>query len=183
MSISEKKNGSLFSEEEAKSFQLNDLLKASAEGLGKGNLGNCYKAMVEGRAAVVVKKIRNLKPLSSEELTRQMHVIAHQKHPNLPLLLAYSYSKDEQLLVSEEGTGFHVGGAARLSIARGIARALKYLHTTTTNSKSVVPHGNLKSTNVLLDCNGMDLISDYGLSSLKAQSIAAQNLVSYKPPG
>ncbi|KAJ7012178.1 hypothetical protein NC653_002291 [Populus alba x Populus x berolinensis] len=139
--------------------------------------------MVEGRAAVVVKKIRDLKPLSSEELTRQMHIIAHQKHPNFPPLLAYSYSKDEQLLVSEEGAGFHVGGAARLSIARGIARALKYLHTTTTNSKSVVPHGNLKSTNVLLDCNGMDLISDYGLSSLKAQSIAAQNLVSYKPPG
>ncbi|KAJ6947688.1 hypothetical protein NC651_002147 [Populus alba x Populus x berolinensis] len=112
-----------------------------------------------------------------------MHIIAHQKHHNLPPLLAYSYSKDEQLLVSEERTGFHVGGAARLSIARGTARALEYLHTSATNSKSVVPHGNLKSTNVLLDCNGMDLISDYGLSSLKAQSIAAQNLVSYKPPG
>jgi hypothetical protein len=29
----------------------------------------------------------------------------------------------------------------------------------------------------------MVLISDRGLSSLIAQSIAAQNLVSYKPPG
>lgn len=73
--------------------------------------------------------------------------------------------------------------SARLSIARGIARALECLHINTTNSKSVVPHGNLKSTNVLLDWNGMVLISDRGLSSLIAQSIAAQNLVSYKPPG
>ena len=97
--IREEKGKLIFIEEEAKSFQLNDLLKASAEGLGKGNLGNCYKAMVEGRAAVAVKQIRDLKPLSSEELTRQMHIIAHQKHPNLPPLLAYSYYKDEQLLV------------------------------------------------------------------------------------
>ncbi|KAL9405413.1 hypothetical protein Peur_002385 [Populus x canadensis] len=179
--IREEKGKLIFIEEEAKSFQLNDLLKASAEGLGKGNLGNCYKAMVEGRAAVVVKQIRDLKPLSSEEFTRQMHIIAHQKHPNLPPLLAYSYSKDEQLL-QRKGQD-HVGGAARLSIARGIARALECLHINTTNSKSVVPHGNLKSTNVLLDWNGMVLISDRGLSSLIAQSIAAQNLVSYKPPG
>jgi hypothetical protein len=97
--IREEKGKLIFIEEEAKSFQLNDLLKVSAEGLGKGNLGNWYKAMVEGRAAVVVKQIRDLKPLSSEEFTRQMHIIAHQKHPNLPPLLAYSYSKDEQFLV------------------------------------------------------------------------------------
>jgi hypothetical protein len=56
--IREEKGKLIFIQEEAKSFQLNDLLKVSAEGLCKGNLGNCYKAMVEGRAAVVVKQIK-----------------------------------------------------------------------------------------------------------------------------
>ncbi|KAJ6932136.1 hypothetical protein NC651_007754 [Populus alba x Populus x berolinensis] len=42
----------IFIEEEAKSFTLNDLLKASAEGLGKGNFGDCYKAVMDGKEAV-----------------------------------------------------------------------------------------------------------------------------------
>lgn len=80
-------------------FELDDLLKASAEGLGKGNFGNCYKAMLEGGITVVVKRLRDLKPLSGEEFMKQVSVIAEQKHPNLLSLLAYYYSKDEKLLL------------------------------------------------------------------------------------
>ncbi|CAK7357019.1 unnamed protein product [Dovyalis caffra] len=160
--------------------------------------------------AVVVKRMSDLKPLSSVEFTRQLHIIAHQKHPNLLPLLAYYYSKEEKLLVykyAENGNLFnriHVyivlsdimrsnntGSRgrdripfrwnARLSVARGIARALEHLHFNV-KSQSSVPHGNLKSTNVLLDSNEMVLISDYGLSSLIAQPIAAQRLIAYKSP-
>jgi len=71
--------------------------------------------------------------------------------------------------------------SSRISVALGIARALEYLHLNTI-SQSIVPHGNLRSTNVLLDLNEKVLISDYGLSSIIAQPIAAQRLVSYKSP-
>ncbi|KAB5563751.1 hypothetical protein DKX38_003805 [Salix brachista] len=37
------------------------------------------KVIMDGHEAVVVKRIRDLKPLSSEEFTRQLHIIAHQK--------------------------------------------------------------------------------------------------------
>ncbi|KAI3445719.1 hypothetical protein Pfo_002384 [Paulownia fortunei] len=80
-------------------FELDDLLKASAEGLGKGNFGNCYKAMLEVGQVVVVKRLIDLKPLSSEEFVRQVRAIADQKHPNLLPLLAYYYSKDEKLFL------------------------------------------------------------------------------------
>jgi len=108
--IEEEKRRLIFIEEEAKSFTLNDLLKASAEDLGKGNFGDCYKAVMDGKEAVVVKRIRDLKPLSSKEFTRQLHIIAHQKHPNLLPLLAYYNSKDEKLLVykyAEKGNLFN----------------------------------------------------------------------------
>lgn len=80
-------------------LDLDDLLKASAEGLGKGNFGNCYKATLEVGTVVVVKRLRDLKPLNSEEFVRQARAIADLKHPNLLPLSAYYYSKDEKLFL------------------------------------------------------------------------------------
>ena len=82
------------------SFELNDLLKAPAEGLGKGNFGNCYKAMLDDGLNVVVKRLRDLKPLSHEEFAKQMRAIADLKHPNLLPVLAYYFSKEEKLMVT-----------------------------------------------------------------------------------
>ena len=69
----------------------------------------------------------------------------------------------------------------RLSVTRGIAQALEYLHLNT-ESQSIVPHGNLKSSNVLFDENDKVLISNYDLASLLALPIAIQHMVSYKSP-
>ncbi|KAK0588392.1 hypothetical protein LWI29_000407 [Acer saccharum] len=180
-------------------FELNDLFKAPAEGLGKGIFGNTYKAKLEGYMgvkSVVVKRLRDLKPLSNEEFTKQVNMIhEHHNHPNLLPLLAYYYSKDEKLLVykyAENGNLFNrIHGeksskdripfrwSSRLSVARDVARALEYLHI---NIGGIVPHGNLKSTNILLDEHETVVVSDYGLSSLVALPIASQRMVSYKSP-
>lgn len=89
----------IFMEEEAETFELRDLLKASAEVFGKGNFGTCYKAKLEEGPEVVVKRLRDLKPLSAGEFAKEMQVIADQKHPNLLPLIAYYYAKYEKLLV------------------------------------------------------------------------------------
>ncbi|KAG6425071.1 hypothetical protein SASPL_115495 [Salvia splendens] len=73
---------------------LDDLLRASAEGLGKGS----YKALTESGEAVVVKRLVDLKPLSSEEFVREVRGIAAIRHPNLLPLLAYYHSKGEHRL-------------------------------------------------------------------------------------
>ncbi|KAL3515551.1 hypothetical protein ACH5RR_022453 [Cinchona calisaya] len=183
---------------EERQFELDDLLKASAEGLGKGNFGNCYKAMLESGPIVVVKRLRDLKPLSSEDFTKQVRIIAEQKHLNLLSLLAYYYSKDEKLLLYKfasngniynrlhEGKGkptrIPFRWSSRLLVARGVAKALEYLHQTTKSSPNVVPHGNLKLSNVLLDENNNVLVTDYGLTSLIAAPLVAQRMISFKSP-
>ncbi|PON63866.1 Tyrosine-protein kinase [Parasponia andersonii] len=179
-------------------FEMGDLLKASAEGLGQGTFGNCYKAMMEGKPVVVVKRLRNLKPLTEEEFAKQLLLVAnHQRHPNLLPVLAYYNSKNEKFLVYKyvaKGNLFNRihGGrgkrdripfrwGSRLSVARGVARALEFLHLNT-SSPVAVPHGNLKSTNILLSENDSALVTDYGLASLIALPVAVQRTVSYRSP-
>lgn len=95
----ERENKLVFMGNESETFELNDLLKASAEGLGKGVFGNSYKAKLEGKSAYVVKRLKNLRPLSNEEFIKQLQMISELSHPNLLPLLAYYYSKDEKLFV------------------------------------------------------------------------------------
>ncbi|KAF6149171.1 hypothetical protein GIB67_026027 [Kingdonia uniflora] len=188
----------VFMDEGGETFQLSDLLKASAEGLTKGNFGNVYKAMLAEGPQIVVKRLRDLKPLSSDEFAKQIQVFANMKHPNLLPLLAYYYSKNEKFLVykyAQNGNLFdriHGGRgknnnriplkwSSRLIIAQGVARAMVYLHHNV-KSQSNNPHGNLKSTNVLLDQNELPLVADYGLPMLIAHSIAVQRMTSYKCP-
>ncbi|XP_022922985.1 probable inactive receptor kinase At2g26730 [Cucurbita moschata] len=189
--------GKLIFMEEGENFQLGDLLKASAEGLGKGIFGNSYKAMLEGRSPIVVKRLRDLKPLSVDEFMKQVQLIAKKRHPNLLPLVAYFYTKEEKLLLykyAEKGNLFdriHGGRgvsrvpfrwSSRLIIAQGVARALEFLHLNTKPNSSIVPHGNLKSSNVLLGENDEVLVSDYGFASLVALPIAAQRMASYRSP-
>ncbi|XP_019171827.1 PREDICTED: probable inactive receptor kinase At2g26730 [Ipomoea nil] len=183
-------------------IELDDLLKASAEGLGKGNFGNCYKAMLEEGPTVVVKRLRDLRALSREEFVAHVKSIAQNKHPNLLPLLGYYYAKDEKLLLYKFApngnlyTRIHRARGtrernpfrwnARLSVARAVARAVEYLHLHSTpltvGGGGIPPHGNLKSTNVLLDESDIVLLTDYGLASLIAPPITAQRMVSYRSP-
>lgn len=68
----------------------------------------------------------------------------------------------------------------RLKIIQGIARGLAYIHTEL--SSIDLPHGNLKSSNILLTEENEPLLTDYGLCSLITSSKAAQSLTAYKAP-
>ncbi|KAF5448523.1 hypothetical protein F2P56_029048 [Juglans regia] len=195
--VAEERGNLIFMEDET-GFEFSDLLRASAEGLGKGSFGNCYKAKLNSGPTIVVKRLSDLRPLTNEEFAKQLRLIADLKHPNLLCFLAYYQSKDEKLLLyryAEHGNLFYRihGGrgsgdrvpfrwSTRLSVARGVARGLEYLHLNMNRSRRIAPHGNLKSSNVLLDENDKVLVSDYGFASLVALPIATQRMMSFKSP-
>lgn len=68
----------------------------------------------------------------------------------------------------------------RLRIIRGIARGMAYIHTELASSD--LPHGNLKSSNVILGPNLEPLLIDYGYSPLVAPQQASQALFAYRAP-
>ncbi|KAL5096435.1 hypothetical protein RYX36_000762 [Vicia faba] len=194
MTVEERKELMFFNDETK--FQMGELLRASAEALGHGIMGNSYKAMLSNGPNIVVKRLRDLKPFTKEEFAKMVKMISDLRHPNLLPLLAYYHSRDEKLILykyaqngnlfsklhdGRDGNRVPFNWNSRLSVARGVARALEYLHL---NNKihNIVPHGNLKSSNVLFDENNSVLVSDFSLSSLIAQPIAAQHMVVYKSP-
>ncbi|KAI6678576.1 hypothetical protein NL676_039372 [Syzygium grande] len=101
-------------------FEYSDLLKASSEGIGKGIFGNTYKAIFNDRQALVVKILKNLKPMTSEEFMMRLQLLADQKHPNLIPPLTCFFSKQQKLLIyryAEKGNLFNrIHGKLSLSL-------------------------------------------------------------------
>ena len=79
-------------------FDLEDLLRASAEVLGKGTFGTTYKAALEDAGTVVVKRLKEVS-VGKREFGQQMEVIGNIRHENVAAVRAYYYSKDEKLVV------------------------------------------------------------------------------------
>ncbi|KAK3015946.1 hypothetical protein RJ639_007788 [Escallonia herrerae] len=84
---------------EQMSYSLEDLLKASAETLGRGTVGSTYKAVMESGFIVTVKRLKDARYPRVEEFRRHMDVIGRLSHPNLVPLRAYFQAKEERLLV------------------------------------------------------------------------------------
>lgn len=175
------------------SFDLEDLLRASAEVLGKGSVGTSYKAVLEEGTTVVVKRLKDV-VAGKREFDAQMEVLGKCKHENVVPLRAYYFSKDEKLLVYDylpngslsallhgsRGSGrTSLDWDNRMRIALGTARGLAYLHV----SNNLV-HGNIKSSNVLLRSNNEPAVSDYGLTALFAPSPSASSsrIAGYRAP-
>ncbi|XP_072976006.1 probable inactive receptor kinase At5g58300 [Typha angustifolia] len=176
-------------------FDLEDLLRASAEVLGKGSYGTAYKAILEDGTAVVVKRLKEV-VVGKKEFEQQMETIEKVgQHPYLVALRAYYYSKDERLLVCDYvATGslsslLHGNKGAektpldwnsRVKIILGTAYGIAHIHS---EGGPKFVHGNIKSTNVLLNQDLIPYISDYGLSPLiNPPSSTSRVVVGYRAP-
>ncbi|KAG8051403.1 hypothetical protein GUJ93_ZPchr0001g32774 [Zizania palustris] len=82
------------------SFDLEDLLRASAEVLGKGSVGTSYKAVLEEGTTVVVKRLKDV-AVARREFDAHMDALGKVEHRNVLPVRAYYFSKDEKLLVCD----------------------------------------------------------------------------------
>ncbi|KDP25034.1 hypothetical protein JCGZ_22569 [Jatropha curcas] len=183
-----------FVTEDIEKFDLNDLLRASAEVLGSGTFGASYKASVSNGKPIVVKRYRHMNNVGREEFHEHMRRLGRLKHPNLLPLAAFYYRREEKLLVYEycpygslasslhgnlslEGQGLE--WQTRLRIVKGVAKGLAYLYS---ELPILVPHGHLKSSNVLLDPSLEPLLADYALRPVINPHQAHNLMIAYKSP-
>ncbi|KAK8923498.1 putative inactive receptor kinase [Platanthera zijinensis] len=173
-------------------FDLEDLLRASAEVLGKGTFGTAYKALLEIGTVVAVKRLRDVN-LLEQEFREKIEAVGSMDHENLVPLRAYYYSKDEKLLVYDympmgslsamlhgnRGSGKTLlNWETRLLVALGAARGVEYIHSLTPTSS----HGDIKSSNVLLTKSYEARVSDHGLAALVGPSTAPSRIAGYRAP-
>lgn len=173
------------------SFDLEDLLRASAEVLGKGSVGTSYKAVLEEGTTVVVKRLKDVS-VTKKEFELHMESLGKVKHENVLPLRAFYFSKDEKLLVCDfmaagslssllhgsRGSGrTPLDWDNRMKIAISSARGLAHLHVA-----GKVVHGNIKSSNVLLRSDLESCLSDYGLNPLFGTSTPPNRIAGYRAP-
>ncbi|CAF2058151.1 unnamed protein product [Brassica napus] len=80
-------------------FDLDDLLAASAEILGRGAFGSTYKVAVDDDTATVVVKRLERVVVGRREFEQTMEIVGSIKHENVAELKAYYYSKNDKLAV------------------------------------------------------------------------------------
>ncbi|PKA65591.1 putative inactive receptor kinase [Apostasia shenzhenica] len=176
-------------------FDLEDLLRASAEVLGKGSYGTAYKAVLEDGTTVVVKRLKEV-VAGKREFEQQMEIIGRiGHHPNLVPLHAYYFAKDEKLLVygyystgsisallhgSRDAGRTPLDWNTRVKIMLGAAKALADIHA---EGGSKFCHGNMRSSNILLTPDFHPLVSDFGLAQLMSAPVTLSRVaVGYRAP-
>ncbi|CAI0381185.1 unnamed protein product [Linum tenue] len=172
--------GELVSMDKGFSFELDELLRASAYVLGKSGLGIVYKVVLGNGIPVAVRRLGEGGEQRYKEFVAEVMAIGKVKHPNVVRLRAYYWAPDEKLLISDFVSNGNLATAlrgkngqppssstlswsTRLRIAKGTARGLAYLHEC---SPRKFVHGDIKPTNILLDAEFRPHISDFGLSRL-----------------
>ncbi|KAK8940244.1 putative inactive receptor kinase [Platanthera guangdongensis] len=170
-------------------FDLEDLLRASAEVLGKGTYGTSYKALLEDATIVVVKRLKEVSA-GKKDFVLQMETVGNICHDNVVKLKAFYYSKDEKLIVYDyysQGSvssmlhGNQGGGRTeldwetRLRVALGVARGITHIHSE--NGGKLV-HGNIKCSNVFLNSHNYGCLSDLGLAAIVSPAVPHMSRIS-----
>ncbi|KAL0690546.1 hypothetical protein Bca4012_090224 [Brassica carinata] len=165
----------LFLQEDIQRFDLQDLLRASAEVLGSGCFGASYKAGISSGKTLVVKRYKHMNNVGRDEFHEHIRRLGKLSHPNLLPLVAYYYRREEKLLIAEfmpnRSLASHLHG-----VAKGLGYLFKELPTLT------IPHGHLKSSNVVLNKAFEPLLTDYALRPVMNSDQSHNLMIAYKSP-
>ncbi|KAJ0561399.1 putative protein kinase RLK-Pelle-LRR-III family [Helianthus annuus] len=182
-------------------FGAQELSSAPAEMIGRSCHGTLYKAVLESGHVLAVKWLKEGIAKGKKEFAREVTKLGNIKHPNLVSLQGYYWGprEYERMLISNyidaPCLSLYLNEADaknlpvlnlddRYRIAVDIAGCLSYLH-----NERAIPHGNLKSTNILLEPPAMKqpLLTDYSLHRLMTSSGTAEQVLTagalgYRPP-
>ncbi|XP_022891111.1 probable LRR receptor-like serine/threonine-protein kinase At1g51880 [Olea europaea var. sylvestris] len=184
----------VFNEGRNLDFGLEDLLRASAEVLGKGTFGTSYEATLDNGITIVVKTLKDV-IVTSKEFQQQMEVIGRMKNESVATLMAYYYSRDYKLVVydyygagsvssmlhGQFGKGkISLDWETRLRIAVGAARGIAHIHSQVGQN---LVHGNVKTSKYFLTAQGYGCVSDVGLATLvSTTSVLHSRSSGYRAP-
>ncbi|XP_031127841.1 probable LRR receptor-like serine/threonine-protein kinase At1g34110 [Ipomoea triloba] len=160
--------------------------------LGKSGFSAVYKGILRDGSSVAIKCISKSSCKSDEAGFRKgLKLLTSLKHENLLRLRGFCCSKDRgecfliynfvsngsllQYLDVKDNKDRVLDWSTRVSIIKGIARGIEYLHGNKGNKPALV-HRNISAEKVLIDHRYNPLLSDSGLHKLLADDIVFSTL-------
>jgi serine/threonine-protein kinase len=146
--------------------------------LGKGGMGDIYKAMQEPLNRVVALKVLPPQLSRDDEFSKRFEVeakaISLLEHQNIVNIYEYGDGDGHRFIAMQFVDGMDLGSYIAehkrvavpdiISFSKQICRGLKYAH-----SRSVI-HRDIKPQNILLDKNKTIHISDFGIAKIFSTS-------------
>ncbi|KZV44461.1 putative LRR receptor-like serine/threonine-protein kinase-like [Dorcoceras hygrometricum] len=181
-------------------FTAEELSAAPAEPIDMSCHGTLYKAVLASGHVLAVKLLKEGIAKGRKEFAREAKKLGNIRHPNLVSLQGFYWGpkEHEKLIITKyidaPSLALYIHGTdlrtlpplsleKRLKIAIETARCLTYLH-----NESAIPHGNLKSTNILIEIpTTHTLLTDYSLHRLLTSAGTAEQVLNagalgYRPP-
>ncbi|XP_065867756.1 wall-associated receptor kinase 4-like [Euphorbia lathyris] len=174
--------GMLLKHQRVRIFTEAELVKATknydeSQLLGEGGFGYVYKGILADGTQIAVKKAKDIsKAQINQEYQQEIGIVSQVNHKNVVKILGLCLETKVPLLVYEfisNGTLFqHIhhkkpqalaNWKNRLRVAEETALALNYLHSL---ADPPIIHGDVKTSNILLDDTYTAKVSDFGASVL-----------------
>jgi len=150
--------------------------------VGEGGYGVVYKMVLKDQRTFAVKRLKQCLE-ATRGFDSEVETLGEIYHCNLVKLRGYCAASAANVLfydfipngnlsqllhsLAEEGKVIPVDWAIRVKIARGVARALAYLHF---GCSPRIIHRDVSSSNVLLGDNFEPYLSDFGLAKLMSNN-------------
>ncbi|KAK3211059.1 hypothetical protein Dsin_015765 [Dipteronia sinensis] len=164
-------------------FTCDDILDSLKEDniIGKGGAGIVYKGVMPNGDHVAVKRLPAMSRGSSHDhgFNAEIQTLGRIRHRHIVRLLGFCSNHETNLLVYEympNGSlgevlhgkkGGHLHWDTRYKIAVEAAKGLCYLHH---DCSPLIVHRDVKSNNILLDCNFEAHVADFGLAKFLQDS-------------
>ncbi|XP_073052965.1 inactive protein kinase SELMODRAFT_444075-like isoform X2 [Primulina eburnea] len=167
-----------------KKFQYKELEEATngfsaTNFVAEGVLSLVHRGVLNNGLVIAVKRLKFSGSQREDDFCREVRVLSCAQHRNVVLLIGFCIEGNKRLLVYEyicnSSLDFHLHGnkrlvldwQARLKIAIGTARGLRYLHEDC--RVGCIIHGKLRPTNILLTHDFEPLVADFGVARLNSE--------------
>ncbi|XP_075995827.1 interleukin-1 receptor-associated kinase 1 isoform X2 [Genypterus blacodes] len=147
--------------------------------VGEGGFGNVYRASIRNTDCAV-KKLKEDSPLLKESFKTEVEKLSQFRHPNIVDLLGFcegggsfclifSYMENRSLEDRLHSEGGALSWSQRVGVVEGASTALQFLHSPPQPHKPLI-HGDVKSSNILLDRHLVAKLADFGLAQFARSS-------------